>query len=166
MKNSITKNPDTFQNSIKTLKMLIAGSNMAKYSVIILIGFSFFLMANAEKTMLIIGSLFLGIAALVFYIFKFLIMENMDQKSYTQMSMMSSISKLKTYMIHRKKNEIYFTSIWALSLIPFLSAHFESSSNALIAIIIFMAIVALFGQLGFNKTDKILKTLETAVQSE
>lgn len=166
MKNLTTKNPDTFQDSIKTLKMLITGSNMAKYSVIILIGFSFFLMANAEKTMLIIGSLFIGIVALVFYLFKFLLMENMDQKSYTQMSLMSSISKLKTYMTHRKKNEIYFTSIWALSIIPFLSAHFESSSNAFLAIIILMALVALLGQLGFNKTDKILKTLETVLQSE
>ena len=166
MKNSITKNPDTFQNSIKTFKMLIAGSNMAKYSIIILIGFSFFLMAHAEKTMLNIGSLFIGILALAFYLFKFLLIANMDQKSYTQMSLIASILKLKTYLTHRKKNEIYFTSIWSLSIIPFLSAHFESNANAFIAIIIFMVMVAIFGELSFKKTDKILKTLETTVQSE
>ena len=170
MKNSTTKNPNTlqdpFQSQLNTLKMLITGSKMAKYSFIILIGFSFFMMANAEKTILVIGSLCLGIVALVFYIFKFLPLENMDQKSDTPMFMTASISKFKTYMANRKKNEIYFTLIWALSLIPFLSAHFESSASALIAITLFMTIVALFGKLGFNKTDKTLKTLENQMQME
>lgn len=37
MKNSTPKNPDTFQDSVKTLKVLIAGSHMAKISTILLI---------------------------------------------------------------------------------------------------------------------------------
>jgi hypothetical protein len=131
MKNSDTKPPEIFQDQFEKFRMLIAGSKMAKVSTILLICFSLLLMFYAEKNLSIIVSLFLGAAVLGIYINKFLILKNIDQNSYTSISLTSSIFKFKEYMTRRKKFEIFYISIWAMSLIPFLSTLLGSDLKAL-----------------------------------
>lgn len=163
MKNLKAKNQDTFQNQLKKFKMLIVGSKMAKFSSILLICISFILMFYSEKNMIVIISLVIGSAVLVVYIFKFLLLKNIDQKSYTQMSLTSSISKFKAYVTQRKKFELLYISIWALSLTPFLSSYLGSGLEAIMAALIFITITAVLGMLGFIKAEKELKTLEAKI---
>ena len=166
MKTSTTKNPDTFQDSFKTFKMLIAGSKMAKVSTLLLIGFSLLLMFYADKNMLSIGSLLIGIVALMVYLSKYLSLKTIEQKSYTQTSLISSISKFRTYMTNRKKYEIYYTLIWTLSLFPFMASYFGSEFKAIIATVLFITITGVFGMLGFIKSERELKKLEIVMNND
>jgi len=160
MKNSEINNSDTF----KKFHLLIIGSKMAKYSAIFLVFLSLFLMFYSEKNMLIIVTLLIGVAVLGIYIFKFLPLSNINQKPNSQGSLSSSILKFKTYMSNRKKFEILFISIWALSLIPFLSSYFDSGIKAIIAAILFIVPTAVFGMLAFIKAEKEVQTLESQIQ--
>jgi len=103
---------------------------------------------------------------LVVYIVKFLLLKNIEQKSYTQQSLTSSISKFKAYIRSRKKFELLYISIWVISLIPFLSSYLGSDLKAIIAAIIFIIITAVLGMLGFKKATKDLEALETQLQTE
>lgn len=164
MKNSETKTPEIFQDQYKKFRMLIAGSKMAKVSTILLMCFSLLLMFYAEENLSTIISLFFGAAVLGIYIIKFLILKNIDQKSYTSISLSSSISKFRDYMTQRKKFEIFYISIWAISLIPFLSTRLGSDLKAIITAALFIILTATIGILGFKKANKEIQTLEMKIK--
>lgn len=166
MKDLETRTQDTFQDQLKQFKMLIIGSKMAQASSILLICFSFLLMFYSQKDMLIIISLLIGAIALAVYIFKFLPLGDIEQKSYTQKSLNSSISKLKVYTAIRKKREIYFISIWSISLAPFMSSYLGSDLKAVIAVLLFITMTAGLGFLAFLKTTKDLKNIDDTMQIE
>ncbi len=164
MENLETRTPDTFQDELKQFKMLIIGSKMAQASSILLICLSFLLMFYSQKDMMIIISLLIGALALAIYIFKFLPLGDIELKSYNQKALNSSISKLKVYTSIRKKREMYFISIWAVSLIPFISSYLESDVKAIIAVFIFIAMTGGLGFLAFMKTTKDLKNIGKKMQ--
>ncbi len=166
MKNLKTNSSNTFQKQFDKFHMLIIGSKMAKFSSIFLICFSFILMFKSEKNVLVILTLLIGIAVLAIYIFKFLQLKNINQKPSSPVLLTSSLLKLKTYMSNRKKFELLFISIWALSLIPFLASYFNSGIKAVIAAILFIIPTAILGMLAFMKVEKELRTLETQIQSK
>jgi uncharacterized membrane protein len=122
-------------------------------------------MFYSEKNMLVIISLLIGIAVLVVYIVKFLLLKNIEQKSYTQQSLTSSISKFKAYIRSRKKFELLYISIWVISLIPFLSSYLGSDFKAIIAAILFIIITAILGIFAFLKTERDLKKLEQQINN-
>ncbi len=115
--------------------------------------------------MLVIISLLIGIAVLVVYIVKFLLLKNIEQKSYTQQSLTSSISKFKAYIRSRKKFELLYISIWVISLIPFLSSYLGSDFKAIIAAILFIIITAILSIFAFLKTERDLKKLEQQINN-
>lgn len=164
MENLETKTPDTFQDELKHFKMLILGSKMAQASSILLICFSFLLMFYSQKDMMIIISLLIGALALAIYIFKFLPLGDIALKSYNQKSLNSSISKLKVYSSIRKKREMYFISIWAVSLVPFISSYLGSDLKAIIAVFLFIAMTGGLGFLAFMKTTKDLNNIGKKMQ--
>ena len=164
MENLETKTPDTFQDELKHFKMLILGSKMAQASSILLICFSFLLMFYSQKDMMIIISLLIGALALAIYILKFLPLGDIALKSYNQKSLNSSISKLKVYSSIRKKREMYFISIWAVSLIPFISSYLGSDLKAVIAVFLFIAMTGGLGFLAFMKTTKDLNNIGKKMQ--
>ena len=164
MENLETKTPDTFQDELKHFKMLILGSKMAQASSILLICFSFLLMFYSQKDMMIIISLLIGALALAIYILKFLPLGDIALKSYNQKSLNSSISKLKVYSSIRKKREMYFISIWAVSLVPFISSYLGSDLKAIIAVFLFIAMTGGLGFLAFMKTTKDLNNIGKKMQ--
>jgi len=166
MKNSKIENQDTFQLQIKKFKTLLTGSKMNKVSCVILICISFLLMFNSEKDVLVIASLLLGISVIAVYIFKFLSLKTIEQESYTKTSLKSSVLKFKTYLKAREKYEIYFISIWVLSLIPFKYSYSESVMYVMLELVILLSLIGVFGKLAFKKTEKNLKVLYNGIQME
>tara|TARA_R100000935_G_scaffold57551_1_gene91749 strand:- start:17 stop:517 length:501 start_codon:yes stop_codon:yes gene_type:complete len=166
MKNSKSKNSDTFQDQFKEFKLLILGSKMAKASSILLICFSVTLMFYSEKNVFILISLAIGIAVMLVYIFKFLSLRNIEQRSHTPSSLTDSLSKFKVFMKQRKKFEILYISIWFLSLVPFVSSYLGSGLDAIISIVLLIIITSILGMLAFIKADKKVITLENRVQSK
>jgi len=165
MKNSETKNSDTFQKQFEKFHMLLIGSKMAKHSTIILMLFSLILIFFSEKSILIITALLIGFTVLGVYILKFLQLGNINQKPNSKGTLSSSISKFKTYLDNRKKFEILYLSIWTLSLIPFLASYFGSSVKAIIAAVLFIVTFSILGLLGFKKAGKDVQALEAQIQN-
>ncbi|MGO3183905.1 MAG: hypothetical protein ACTIJ9_13850 [Aequorivita sp.] len=166
MKNLETKTQDTFQDQLKKFKMLLMGSKMTKIASLVLIGFSFSLMLTSEEGMLTIISLLLGVAVMVAYMFKFLSLKNIEQKSYTQMSLISSITKFKTHMKNRKNNEFYYVFIWLFSLIPVLYSRSESTTHVIVEIVLAVIVTGVLGMFLFRKTEVDINNLETVMQTE
>lgn len=161
-----TRTEDTFQYQFKKFKYLLIGSKSAKIASIILIAMSLVLIFIARNDLSQVIPLLIGAIGLYIYIFKFLSIKNIQQKAYTQTSLISSISKFKAYMANRKKYEMYFMALWIVSLIPFVASNITSNSIAVIGAGIYIALVAAFGALAFKKIDKDILGLETVMQKE
>ena len=161
-----TGKKDTFQYQFKKFKLLLIGSKSAKIASMMLIAISLVLAFISRKDIGQVIPLLIGAIGLFIYILKFLSIKNIQQKSYTQTSLISSISKFKMYMANRKKYEMYFMAVWILSLIPFASSNITSKIIAVIAAGVYIAVVAVFGYLAFKKIDKDILVLETVMQKE
>lgn len=155
---------DNFQTHLKTFKDLLKGSLMAKLSCFILILYSLFQIYKSSDNMLHVVLLLLGVATLIFYMINYLSLKSIKQKSYTQSSLMSSLSKFKVYMEKRKKYEMYFIGFWIISLIPFSDTYLESKLQAILFAIFYIAMVTIFGNLAYKKTEKIIEELETELR--
>lgn len=166
MKNSNNKTPDTFQTQLKKFEKLLVGAKMAKVSSFILVTVSLVLAYRSRENNLYVMLLLMGALAIVFFIDKFLSLKEIKQKSYTQTSLVSSISKLKTYMANRKKYEMYFMTFWILTLIPSAATHVESNILGVIGIILYIVIVGFFGYLAYKKADKEIASLESTMENE
>ncbi|RED42238.1 hypothetical protein DFQ10_109133 [Winogradskyella eximia] len=160
------KKQDTFQEQLKTFEKLLAGAKMAQLSSVILVTVSLVLAFKSRENGLYVMLLLTGALAIIFFIDKFLSVKEIKQKSYTQTSLASSISKLKVYMANRKKYEMYFMAFWVLTLIPSATAHFESNVIGIIAILTYIALVSVFGYLAYKKTDKEITLLERTMENE
>ncbi|TXD82817.1 hypothetical protein ESY86_12430 [Subsaximicrobium wynnwilliamsii] len=159
------KAPDNFQKQLQTFKALLKGSMMAKTSSFMLIAVSLVLAYKSRDNMLNVLLLLTGMASVVFYIIKHLSLQEIKQKSYTQRSLMSSISKFKAYMANRKKYEIYFLGFWIISLIPYATSFLDSKLHAILFAILYIAVVTVLGNLAYKKIDKIIAHLESELQS-
>ncbi|WP_179339957.1 hypothetical protein [Winogradskyella ludwigii] len=166
MKNSNQTKQDTFQKQLKTFEKLLIGAKMAKLSSFILIGVSIGLAIRYRENNLYVMLLLMGILAIVFFIDKFLSLKDIKQKSYTQTSLVSSISKFKTYMINRKKYEMYFIAFWVLTLIPSASIHFDSNVSGILSISAYISFVGVFGYVSYKKTEKEIASLESTMEYE
>ena len=154
-----TDNPriqDNFQNQFQTFIMLLKGSTMAKISSFLLIIVSLVLAYQSRENGLQVASLLIGALSLIIYIFKFLSLKDIKQKSYTQTSLVSSISKFKNYISNRKKYEMYFMGFWNISLIPFATSFLESKFQAILFAVAYIGIVAILGNLAYKKVDKTI----------
>ncbi|WP_179335768.1 hypothetical protein [Winogradskyella costae] len=166
MKNSNQTKQDTFQKQLKTFEKLLIGAKMAKLSSFILIGVSIGLAIRYRENNLYVMLLLMGILAIVFFIDKFLSLKDIKQKSYTQTSLVSSISKFKTYMNNRKKYEMYFIAFWVLTLIPSASIHFDSNVSGILSISAYISFVGVFGYISYKKTEKEIASLESTMAYE
>lgn len=166
MKNSSTKKLDTFEAQLKTFKKLLIGAKMARFSSIILIVVSLVLAYYSRENSFNVMLLLIGVLSLVFFIDKFLSLKEIKQKSYTQTSLVASISKLKSYMAKRKKYEMYFMAFWILTLIPSVTTYFESYVLGVFGIFAYITIVGFLGYLAYLKTDKEIELLETTMKNE
>jgi len=161
-----TRKKDTFEYQFKKFKYMLAGSKSARISTIVLIVMSLVLAFKAREDFSQMIPLLLGVILLVVYMVKFLSIKNIKQKSYTQASLTSSIAKFKEYMANRKKYEMYFMSIWVLSLIPFVSSEFVSVYIAILCAGIYIGVVTFLGSLAFKKIATDILRLETVMQKE
>lgn len=166
MRNSNQKRQDTFQTQLKKFEKLLIGAKMARISSFILVGVSIGLAIRFRDNNLYVMLLLMGALAIVFFIDKFLSIKEIKQQSYTQTSLVSSISKLKTYMANRKKYEMYFMAFWVLTLIPSAATHFESNVSGIVGVLFYIAFVGVFGYLSYKKTDKELASLERTMENE
>ena len=166
MKNSNQEKQDTFQKQLKTFEKLLIGAKMAKLSSFILIGVSIGLAIRFRENNLYVMLLLMGILAIVFFIDKFLSLKDIKQKSYTQTSLVSSISKFKTYMVNRKKYEMYFMGFWMLTLIPSASLYFESNVSGILSMLAYITFVGVFGYFSYRKTEKEIASLESTMAYE
>ncbi|NRD24750.1 hypothetical protein HNV10_15965 [Winogradskyella litoriviva] len=166
MKNLNSQKQDTFQAQLAKFKKLLVGAEMAKLSSIILIVVSLVLAYKSRENSFNVMLLLIGVLSLVFFIDKFLSIKDIKQKSYTQTSLVSSISKLKSYMAKRKKYEMYFMAFWILTLIPSATTYFESNIIGAIGVVLYIAIVAFMGNLAYKKTDKEIALLENTMENE
>ena len=166
MRNLKNEKQDTFQKQLKSFQTLLKGAKMAKLSSCILIGVSIGLAIRSRENNLYVMLLLMGVLAIVFFIDKFLSLKEIKQKSYTQTSLVASISKFKTYMINRKKYEMYFISFWMLTLIPSFSMHFESNVLGILSVLAYFTFVSVFGYLSYKKTDKEIASLESTMEYE
>jgi hypothetical protein len=166
MNNSNIKKQDTFQAQLTKFEKLLVGAKMAKVSSVILVVVSLVLVYFSRDNSMSVMLLLIGALAIVFFIDKFLSIKEIKQKSYTQTSLVSSISKLKTYMSNRKKYEMYFMAFWVLTLIPSAATHFESNTIGIIAMLLYIALVGVFGYLAYQKTDKEIDLLERTMENE
>lgn len=165
MKLSNPKIKDNFQKQLYIFKSLLSGSIMAKVSCFILIFFSISVLYKSQAQILEVLLLCAGILGLIYYMFKYLSIKDIKQKSYTQTSLVSSISKFKSYMKNRKKYEMYFMGFWMLSLLPYVIAFLESKSQAILVTISYIAVVYVFGKLAFMKMDKVIEKLERELET-
>ena len=166
MKNSNQEKQDTFQKQLKTFEQLLVGAKMAKLSSFILIGVSTGLAIRFRENNLYVMLLLMGILSIIFFIDKFLSLKGIKQKAYTQTSLISGISKFKTYMINRKKYEMYFMGFWMLTLIPSVSIYFESNILGVLSMLAYIAFVSVFGYMAYKKTDKEIAKLESTMDYE
>jgi hypothetical protein len=166
MKNSNNKKQDTFQTQLNKFEKLLVGAKMAKLSSFILVGVSIGLAIWSRENNLYVMLLLMGALAIIFFIDKFLSLKEIKQKSYTQTSLISSISKLKTYMDNRKKYEMYFMAFWVLTLIPSSATYFESNVIGIIGILVYITLVGGLGYLAYKKTDKEIASLESTMAYE
>ncbi|WP_405572999.1 hypothetical protein [Winogradskyella sp. Asnod2-B02-A] len=160
------KKQDTFQEQLEKFEKLLAGAKMAKLSSVILVTVSLVLAFKSRDNGLYVMLLLMGALAIVFFMDKFLSLKEIKQKSYTQTSLVSSISKLRLYMANRKKYEMYFMAFWVLTLIPSSIGHFESNIIGIVAILCYIALVSVFGYLAYKKTDKEITLLERTMKNE
>ncbi|WP_296384614.1 hypothetical protein [Winogradskyella sp.] len=160
------KKQDTFQEQLEKFEKLLVGAKMAKLSSVILVTVSLVLAFRSRDNSLYVMLLLMGALAIIFFIDKFLSIKEIKQKSYTQTSLISSISKLKTYMANRKKYEMYFMTFWVLTLIPSATLHFESNVLGIVAILSYITLVSVLGYLAYKKTDKEIALLESTMEYE
>ena len=166
MKNTNTQKLDTFEAQLSKFKKLLTGAKMAKASSFILIIVSLKFVYTSRDNAVNVMLLLIGVLAMVFFIDKFLSLKEIKQKAYTQTSLISSISKLKSYMLKRKKYEMYFMTFWLLTLIPSAATYFESNVLGAAGVILYIAIVGVFGNLAYRKTDKEISLLERTMENE
>ncbi|WP_178984389.1 hypothetical protein [Winogradskyella helgolandensis] len=166
MENSNPQKQDTFQNQLKTFNKLLTGAKMAKLSSCILVGISIGLVIRSRENNLYVMLLLMGVLAIVFFIDKFLSLKDIKQKSYTQTTLVASISKFKTYMVNRKKYEMYFIAFWILTLIPTVSIHFDSNIFGVLSVLAYLIFVGVFGYLAYKKTEKEIAFLESTMEYE
>ncbi|WP_340154800.1 hypothetical protein [uncultured Winogradskyella sp.] len=165
MKNSATNTKDIFQNQLKNFKALLAGSKMAKLSAILLAAFSlvtaFKFRSNLEQAI----PLLIGAIIQIVYTIKYLQVSDIKQKSYTQMSLQSSVSKFKEYMSNRKKYEMPVMALYAITLIPFALSN-KSVSFVISVGVLGIALVSFLGMLAFKKVDSNIALLEATLKNE
>ncbi len=162
MKTNHINGKDNFNSQISQFKGLLAGSRMAQISSMVMALSSLIvLVLYSSEDRLAIASLLFGAVVNVFYALKYLSLKKMKKKSYTQNSLISSISEFRAYINNRKKYEYITTSIWILSLIPSLSQNFNSYQNASICSIILCVIVCFLGAKSFKKVEKIISGIES-----
>lgn len=155
---------DNFQNQSKLFKTLLKGAKMAKLSSFLLIAISLILAYKSRESNLGMLSLLIGAVGLIIYIFKFLSLNSIEQKSYTQMSLVSSISKFKSYIVMRRKYEMYFIGLWILSLIPMATSSLNSRIQAILFAVTYIVLVTILGNLAYKKIDKTICSLEAEMQ--
>lgn len=160
------KHHDSFEAQTKTFNKLLKGAKMAKASSGILIVLSIVLAIASRDNVMNVMLLLMGVLAIVFFIDKFLSIKNIVQKSYTQTTLLSSITKLKVYMANRKKYEMYFIAFWILTLIPSAAKHFESNVEGVIAILFYIFVVFIFGNLAYKKSNQQIADLEQTIEAE
>ena len=166
MGNLKNEKQDTFQKQLKSFQTLLKGAKMAKLSSCILIGVSIGLAIRSRENNLYVMLLLMGVLAIVFFIDKFLSLKDIKQKSYTQTSLVSGISKFKTYMDNRKRYEMYFMAFWVLTLIPSATIYFDSNILGVLAMLAYITFVSVFGHLAYKKTEKEIALLESTMEYE
>ncbi|WP_040278789.1 hypothetical protein [Psychroserpens damuponensis] len=166
MKSSKTKSKDTFQNQIVKFNSLLTGAKMAQFSSALLIGFSLAHVYNFKENIVVVMSLLVGALALLFFLNNFLSIKHFKQKSYTHTSLISSVSKFKSYIAKRKKYEMYFMSFWALTLVPYAAIYFDSNILGIVVVFLGLGLVGLLGELAFKKVDKLIMSLEDDIEKE
>ena len=166
MTTSKTNRTDTFEQQLSKFKKMLIGANLAKLSSILLITISLALAFKSRDNSLSVMLLLIGALAQIFYIDKFMSLKEIKQKSYTQMSLLASIAKLKAYMSRRKKYEMYFIAFWMLTLIPFLETYFSSNVYGVLGVVLYITIVGFLGNLAFKKSDKVILELEMTMSKE
>nr|WP_321228150.1 hypothetical protein [uncultured Psychroserpens sp.] len=164
MKLNNPKIKDNFQKQLQTFRALLKGSVMAKLSCFILIIVSLKIIYLSRDQTLEVVLLCIGILGLAYYMVKYLSLKGIKQKSYTQTSLISSITTFKSYIKKRKKYEMYFMSFWMLSLLPFAISFLESKGQAILVMICYIATVSFFGNLAYKKMDKIIEGLESELE--
>ncbi|MEM5565334.1 hypothetical protein WNY78_09470 [Psychroserpens sp. AS72] len=164
MKLNNSKTKDDFQKQLQTFKSLLKGSVMAKLSCFIIIIVSLKIIYLSRDQTLEVVLLSIGILGLAYYMIKYLSLIGIKQKSYTQTSLISSISTFKSYMKKRKKYEMYFMSFWMLSILPFAISFLELKGQAILVTICYIAVSSYFGNLAYKKVDKIVEGLETEME--
>lgn len=166
MKNLGTINQESFEIKSNTFKQLMMGAKSVRVANFLLIAFSTgFLYYSQENTLSAIA-LLLGVIFQIFYIFKYLRLGGIEQNPANDEEVNSSLKKFKVYFEKRKKNEIFFVSIWAISFLPLASMYLGSDFKALIGLIIYIAIVGLIGNLAFRKADQEMKILQIKMESK
>ncbi|AUC75508.1 hypothetical protein [Olleya sp. Bg11-27] len=166
MTTSKTNRTDTFEQQLSKFKKLLIGAKLAKLSSIVLITISLALAFKSRDNNLSVMLLLMGALAIIFFIDKFMSLKDIRQKSYTQMSLLASITKLKTYMSRRKKYEMYFIAFWMLTLMPFSATYFSSNVYGILGVVLYIAVVGFLGNLAYKKSDKEILELEMTMSKE
>ncbi|WP_289045193.1 hypothetical protein [uncultured Olleya sp.] len=166
MKTTKSNTTDTFEQQLSKFEKLLLGAKLAKLSSFILVAVSLVLAFKSRDNSLSVMLLLTGALSIILFIDKFLSIKEIKQKSYTQMSLVASISKLKLYMSRRKKYEMYFIIFWMLTLIPFSSTYFNSNVYGILGVVLYIVVVAFFGDLAYKKTDKEILELELTMNKE
>ena len=157
---------DTFEDQLNQFQSLLLGVKLAQISSIILIAFSLVLAYINREHILVVLSLLIGALSFVFCMYQFLSLKGIKQNSYTQRSLVDSISKFTRYISNRKKCEMYFIAFWALTLIPSAATYMGSNLFAILGSISFIAVGSFFGGLAFKEVDRQILTLETVMKKE
>ncbi len=166
MEKSNIKRQNTFEVQSAKFEKLLLGAKMARVSTLILIAVSLILVYFSRDNTTYVMILLIGALAILFFREKFLSIKAIKQKSYTQTSLISSISKLKTYMANRKKYEMYFMAFWIITLTPSAATHFKSNITGIIAIIFYIAVVYIFGNMAYQRSDREISLLEETIKDE
>ena len=164
MEHSKTNKMDLFQNQLKNFRALLNGSKMAKVSAILLSVFSLVIAYKSRSDLGQAIPLFLGSVAQIVYIVKYLQLADIKQKSYTQKSLKSSVSKFKVYMSNRKKYEMFVMSFWIITMIPY-ALNYESALIVILGCILYILLVSFIGVLAFKKVDSNIELLESTLKN-
>jgi hypothetical protein len=164
MKLSKINRKDIFQDQLKNFKALLIGSKMAGVSAMLLALFSLIAAIICRGNLEQAIPLLLGAVAQIVYAIKYLQLTDIKQKSYTQTSLESSISKFKVYMTNRKRYETLVMAFYALTLIPF-ALGYESLALVLSICLIGILLVSFLGMLAFKRVDSNIVLLEATLKN-
>tara|TARA_R110000765_G_scaffold309928_4_gene403320 strand:+ start:372 stop:866 length:495 start_codon:yes stop_codon:yes gene_type:complete len=142
---------------IERFKYLLKGSESAKYSSIILILLSGFLIYKMRDHIAYLVPLFIGVVLLIAYTINNLWLKNYN---LTEENIQLQLKKYKLHLAKREKYEVTIMFIWILTATP---AYLYGKEIDLFVLLRFMTLTYLFiliGNILFKKTKNQVNELE------